>query len=146
MKMRPGGISKKTGKSYPEFWACPEKNADGSFCKYKPPKATTPEQKFDENLAKSGAANDQYKKDNTITRLAIAKSMIESGTKFSLDSVKEAENWVLWAEGTHPLAKGIKTSVALQSAPRVETEPMTNAALVPAVAPDETIDLSEIPF
>lgn len=29
---RPSGISKKTGKPYPGFYACTAKNADGSFC------------------------------------------------------------------------------------------------------------------
>lgn len=29
------GTSKKTGKPY-AFWSCPTKNADGSFCDYKP--------------------------------------------------------------------------------------------------------------
>jgi len=31
------GTSKKTGKPY-AFWTCPTKNADGSYCKYSPPK------------------------------------------------------------------------------------------------------------
>ena len=32
------GISKSTGKPY-AFWSCSTKNADGSYCKYTPPKA-----------------------------------------------------------------------------------------------------------
>lgn len=36
MNYRSPGISKATGKPYNGFWACPEKNADGSFCRYKP--------------------------------------------------------------------------------------------------------------
>ena len=32
------GENKQTGKHY-AFWTCPEKNSDGSFCKYKPEKA-----------------------------------------------------------------------------------------------------------
>jgi hypothetical protein len=31
------GDNKQSGKHY-AFWACPEKNPDGSFCKYKPQK------------------------------------------------------------------------------------------------------------
>jgi len=31
------GISKSSGKPY-AFWSCPTKNADGSYCKYTPPK------------------------------------------------------------------------------------------------------------
>ena len=33
---RPAGVSKRTGKAYAGFYACPEKNQDGSFCTYKP--------------------------------------------------------------------------------------------------------------
>lgn len=29
------GISKKTGRPY-DFWSCPERNPDGSYCKYQP--------------------------------------------------------------------------------------------------------------
>ena len=36
MTMHPAGVSKATGKSYPAFWSCQEKNADGSFCKFRP--------------------------------------------------------------------------------------------------------------
>lgn len=31
------GVTKETGRHY-AFWACTEKNPDGSFCKYKPAK------------------------------------------------------------------------------------------------------------
>jgi hypothetical protein len=31
------GTTKQTGKHY-AFWTCPQKNTDGSFCKYKPEK------------------------------------------------------------------------------------------------------------
>jgi len=36
MSLRPAGVSKTTGKHYPAFWSCPNKNPDGSFCKFKP--------------------------------------------------------------------------------------------------------------
>ena len=36
MTLRPAGISKSTGKAYEAFWACAEKNPDGSFCRAKP--------------------------------------------------------------------------------------------------------------
>ena len=36
MNWREPGISKTTGKAYNGFWACPMKNPDGSFCKYRP--------------------------------------------------------------------------------------------------------------
>jgi len=35
MSWRAPGVSKNTGKSYPGFWACPEK-VDGKFCSYRP--------------------------------------------------------------------------------------------------------------
>ena len=38
MIWRKGGIS-KAGKPYPGFWACPDRNEDGSYCTYRPPRA-----------------------------------------------------------------------------------------------------------
>lgn len=37
MELHMAGISKTTGKHYPAFWACPEKDENGSFCRAKPP-------------------------------------------------------------------------------------------------------------
>ena len=37
MVLKPAGTS-KNGRAYPAFWSCPNKNADGSFCQYRPPK------------------------------------------------------------------------------------------------------------
>lgn len=137
--------SKKPGaKQFTPFekWTCPSRNADGSYCKYNPPKAETPEEKFDENLAKSGASNDQYKKDASISRQAIVKSMIEAG--YRLDTPDErfkALNTFKWwleiVEGRYPLA----------NAPKTEARPMTNADAVPPEAPiaDEIL-LEDIPF
>lgn len=36
MNWRPPGQSRSTGKPYPGFWACPQKNPDGSYCNFKP--------------------------------------------------------------------------------------------------------------
>lgn len=33
--LRPPGVNKTTGKPYDAFYACPTKNADGSYCKAK---------------------------------------------------------------------------------------------------------------
>lgn len=38
MVMKPAGLSKKTGKPYPAFWSCGERNEDGSYCSFRPPK------------------------------------------------------------------------------------------------------------
>jgi hypothetical protein len=35
-RLKPGGISKTTGKPYNEFWAASHKAPDGSWCKDKP--------------------------------------------------------------------------------------------------------------
>lgn len=37
MILKPAGVS-KAGKQYPAFYSCPQKNADGSYCSYRPPK------------------------------------------------------------------------------------------------------------
>ena len=48
MTMRPAGLSKTktnpdgTPKPYEAFWACSDKNPDGSYCKAKPTMAGTP--------------------------------------------------------------------------------------------------------
>ena len=36
MVWKPAGVSKKTGKAYPGFYSCPSRNADGSFCTFRP--------------------------------------------------------------------------------------------------------------
>ena len=36
-------VGEKNGKPY-DFWSCPEKNDDGSWCKQKPPKGPSPEE------------------------------------------------------------------------------------------------------
>jgi hypothetical protein len=42
--LRPGGVSKVSGKPYGEFWACPTKDNAG-FCKQKPPATAAPKRK-----------------------------------------------------------------------------------------------------
>ena len=32
------GVSKTSGKPYPGFWSCKERNQDGSYCKFRPEK------------------------------------------------------------------------------------------------------------
>jgi hypothetical protein len=75
-KFVPAGTSKKTGKPYPGFYACSTMG-----CKEKPTQAqqATPDAKFNRSLDETAAYEDRLKKDKTITRLAIAKSLIEAG-------------------------------------------------------------------
>ena len=40
MTLKPAGVS-KAGRKYPAFWSCGQKNADSSWCSYKPPKEET---------------------------------------------------------------------------------------------------------
>lgn len=35
MTLKPAGTS-KMGRPYPAFWSCGQKNADGTYCKFKP--------------------------------------------------------------------------------------------------------------
>ena len=37
MILKPAGTS-KAGRAYPAFYSCPQRNPDGSYCSYKPPK------------------------------------------------------------------------------------------------------------
>lgn len=100
--MKPGGVSKKTGKPYGPFLACNQKNQDGSYCSYKPPRGSTPSQQFNIGLEKSTAEGNMMKKDNTISRLAIAKEFIARGAKWDLETVREMENFLAWCEGRKP--------------------------------------------
>lgn len=36
MILKPAGVSKSTGKPYPAFWSCGQKNANGTYCQYRP--------------------------------------------------------------------------------------------------------------
>jgi hypothetical protein len=94
-----------------DFWSCGQKNADGSWCKFKPPKPTTETEKFQETLDKSGAFMDKDKKGQTITRLALAKSLIESGLKHGLEAKNEFTWWLDLVEGRNPLENAPASSL-----------------------------------
>ncbi len=84
---------------YGDFWSCGQKLQDGSWCKYKPPKPQTNDQKWDDTLDRAGAMMDNNKKDTLITRLAIAKSIIERGDKWGMETIKESEAVFSWVTG-----------------------------------------------
>lgn len=106
MRWKEAGVS-RDGRNYPAFWSCPQRNADLSFCKYRPPKDTSPQGTFAMQLDKSASQMDNLKKDMTITRLAIAKSLIGRGDRWGLESMKEAEDWLAWSLGKKPLSEGM---------------------------------------
>lgn len=100
------GNSTQTGKAY-AFWGCTKggKNPDGTWQKCKVSVSETPAGKFDQDLDKSATQIDGQKKDKTITRLAIAKSMIEAGlTEPTMQTLAWAAKWVEWAEDRMPFA------------------------------------------
>lgn len=84
-------------------WFCSTKigedNGRPVWCKYKPAKDGSPSGKFNETIDRAASQMDSGRKDETITRLAIAKSMIESGHAYTLETVKEMERWLAWAQG-----------------------------------------------
>lgn len=86
---------------YGDFWSCSTKNPDGSWCKFKPGQSapSTPnEQKFIQQLNNADHQEVKMKKDRIISRLAIAKSLIESGREFNNETKFQAENWLAWVE------------------------------------------------
>tara|TARA_R100001530_G_scaffold13251_1_gene12243 strand:- start:2374 stop:2766 length:393 start_codon:yes stop_codon:yes gene_type:complete len=90
----------KAGKPY-AFWSCSQKEADGSWCSFKLPYGTPGPSntvKFAAELDKSANQMDKQDRDKIITRLAIAKSLIEAGHKFSTETKFQAEQWLAWAE------------------------------------------------
>lgn len=40
IQWKDGGVSRKTGKTYPGFWTCGHKNPDGTWCPYNPDDAS----------------------------------------------------------------------------------------------------------
>ena len=87
----------KAGKNY-AFWACPVKGKDpatGEWWRCKVEVANTPSGKFEQSLDKAGAQMDTQNKEKTITRLALAKSWIESGNQFNEQAL---EQWLAWVE------------------------------------------------
>ena len=92
------GVGKNSGKKY-AFWSCEERMPNGDFCKGKVQVANTPTGKFDQQLDKVASQMDNQKKDEMITRTAIAKSLIEGGWKYNIETVKEATRWVNWVQG-----------------------------------------------
>lgn len=94
------GVS-KTGKNY-AFWACPVKagkDAQGNWIRCRVEVANTPTGKFEQELDRSASQMDGNKKDATITRIAIAKSLIESGHKYNHETLMEAQAWEAWVNG-----------------------------------------------
>lgn len=94
----------KAGRNY-AFWACPrnEKDADGNWLKCKVDMPNNSEGKFDQDLDRSKSQMDGSKKDELITRTAIAKSLIEAG-QYTPDftTLQIAENWLEWCQGKKP--------------------------------------------
>ena len=128
------GVSKKNGKEY-AFWSCSMKMQDGSYCDYKTPWGTpgpSPDTKFVQSLDDSVKKEEAAAKDDKITRLAIAKSLIEAGKPFSTEVLTEAAKWVAWCEGKMPAAP---------------TAPLEGYAYAPAQQPaQDEVDVSSIPF
>lgn len=136
--------AKKDGKVY-KFWSCPknEKDQFGNWVRCKVEVANTPSGKFDQSLDKAGAKNDQNKKDELITRTAIAKSLLERGDKWGIDAIKEAESVFLWVTGRNQdlvrsMIKGSEQEVS-QNLPKFQTDGTVKNDL-------DEISLDSIPF
>lgn len=124
-------FSKAKNKTF-QFWSCPrnEKDQYGNWIKCRVDVKENADSNFDKSLSSAASHNDQSAKDDLITRTAIAKSLIERGDKWSMDTAKEAEAWVAWC-------KGKNTLTAALNAPQ--------AAVQPQVTSDE-VSLEDLPF
>lgn len=134
------GKNKQTGKTY-AFWKCVknELQLDGSYPKCQVTPANTPSGQFAQSLDKSAAQMDNHTKDETITRIAIAKSLIERGAVWNMATVAEAEKVLSWVTGKNKalveaLLKGQAVGVA---------EAITKSE---RIEPAQKIPLDEIPF
>lgn len=103
--IRPAGTS-KAGKPYPAFYSCP-KLPNGSYCDFKWSKngyAPDNGQAFNAGLDKDVKEEKQIKKDATITRLAIFKSVIEHhGLEFALAHKIDIQKAVDFCESGLPV-------------------------------------------
>lgn len=138
-------IKRKTdGKEF-KFWGCPhkEKDANGNWIKCRVEMEAA---QFDKDLHKAAVQNDSLKKDVTITRLAIAKSLIEAGYKHGLEAMTEFKWWIDVVEGRNPIANTVKAAENPIVPTGPEQRPMTNADVVPTEAPVEEIRLEDVPF
>lgn len=122
------GTSKKTGKDY-AFWSCGKKMPDGSWCDFKVPFGTpgpSPERKFTQSLDDSVKYEKDQEKDERISRLAIAKSLIEAGREFSRETALEGEKWLRWVKGEvphSPVPEPLRTAPVASDEVRVEDIP-----------------------
>lgn len=95
------------------FWACAirKDQNNGQWCSHKFPKPEAGRQgaaqRFNEGVASDDQKSRDSKKDETITRIAIAKSLIEAGKTFDVTTVKEFHRWVALVEGRSNLSEGI---------------------------------------
>ncbi len=89
MKLIPSGISKKTGKQYKAFYACPEPD-----CKETSPApnevAPEPTQSFKQSLGTPEKAWSDEEKSRQIARLTLAKTFINAGVDYD-NAVKNAD-------------------------------------------------------
>lgn len=112
------GTSKSTGRPF-GFFACPksEKDQFGNWVKCKVTMPKDEGAQFVQQLDKSGYKMDAQTKDELIIRTAIAKSLIERGSVWNMDTVAEAEKVLSWVTGKNKalvdaLLKGQSVGVA----------------------------------
>ena len=84
------GISKKTGKPYSGFWACPNRECKETF---NPPKASPPEEQFSRGLEEDKEKEKWDKIGRGKTRCALAVALINAGLKSGEESEKELDLW-----------------------------------------------------
>lgn len=103
-KTVPGGISKKTGRPYNAFLACPQQG-----CPEKPPKETGPAGDFSRSLDNAASNIDEKKKGEAMGRNNIAHAMIRAGFLPTFENLTAAETWFHWSRGAMPLIVANKT-------------------------------------
>jgi len=154
--LKPGGVSKKTGKPYNAFWSCPGRNEDGSYCSNKPPKDYKPKREdvFNSELAHSGKTMDFERRDDKradgqswgnakTNSVNWAIAMYQKGDMKS-DQMKswieKCANWI------HNLEPKEVTTVVPPITEREKIEELTEAFGGEYKREEDTIDLSTIPF
>lgn len=100
MSLIPGGISKKTGRAYKAFYACPEPD-----CKETAPApnevAQSSSQSFKESLGTPSKEWGDEEKSRQIARLSLAKTFIQAGVDYDNAVLNgDLEKWENYVFGT----------------------------------------------
>jgi hypothetical protein len=91
------GVSKTSGRAY-DFWGCPERNEDGSYCQEKPTQKAAPNQqsKGGQVTAQGQYTRDPYRIERQHSQdMALREFQAKGIKEFTNDDLKQRINWYM---------------------------------------------------